>query len=183
MGADSDSSIGSSPEVVDLSRPYCSPNIRFASWLTFIVFNLIWIASLSAILTDPNFDDDPTFGYLLAMFWVVFGGVCLTLTIRGLRLAIWISSDRVYVRNYTRSYSVPIDGVTEFRFGFPEARLPLYEQAGSIQLRGGGLKPVAALSEGTLFSTNPTKSGTAMLRALNSALSEAERCRSIGDES
>lgn len=156
-----------------VSSPQCAGNIRFASWLTFVVFNLLWLVLLVGVLTDPATADKASVRYGFAGFWLVFGLACLYVTIRGIRVAVWIDGDDVRVRNYLRSYSVRTDNAVAFSFGYPQARMPMYEQAGSLQLASGEVRPVAAISRGMLGSRSPSASVNALVENLNLTLSSS----------
>jgi hypothetical protein len=139
--------------------------------VTFGVFNLLWPTLLVGTLSDPASADKPAVRYGFAGFWLLFGIACLVITIRGLRVAVWIKDGEVRVRNYLHSYSVPTADAVEFTFGFPEARIPMYEQAGSLQLSSGEARPVAAISRGVLGSRKPELRTDELVADLNTVLS------------
>lgn len=160
----------SSNPALRVAEPRCSANIRFSSWLTLVGFNFVWIVSLAAVLTNPKLAENPGARAGLSVTWIAFGLVCVALTTRGVMLAVWISGDVIRVRNYLHTYEIPVDDALEFTFGYPGARIPFYQQAGSLRLKTGDVRPIAAISEGTLFSSGPSAKSKQLLEDLNAVV-------------
>jgi hypothetical protein len=153
-----------------VAEPRCSANIAFANWTVFFVFNLVFLSLAASGITHRSEIVDPIAGGLFLVFSGVGAIGCVYLTARGVRVAVWIDGDRIHVRNYVSSYSIATKDAIGFSYDYPQARMPGYGQAGSLQLKDGTVKPVAAISRGTWLSSNPMRSGAEILSDLNAAL-------------
>ncbi|MBJ7459407.1 MAG: hypothetical protein JHD02_09500 [Thermoleophilaceae bacterium] len=138
--------------------------------MVFFTFNLVFLALFLSTILEPADYETPGLYYGFSAFFGIVAFACLFLTARSVRVAVWIDDDRVCVRNYVTTYSVKAADVVEFSYGYPQARMQGYEQAGSLKLKDGSVRPVVAISRGTWLTSGPMRSGAALLDDLNSAV-------------